>query len=102
MDYNPTQKRYTIHPTAEIGNPPCHRDWWAELDATDPASEGYGHHFGVIVGDGARLGMGAVVIRDVPAGTVVVGNPVKPIVRRSEEAAAATATAADALEEPQA
>jgi UDP-N-acetylglucosamine acyltransferase len=35
----------------------------------------------VKVGDGARLGMGAVVIRDVPAGEIVVGNPAKAIRR---------------------
>lgn len=31
------------------------------------------------IGDGATIGAGAVVVTDVAAGTVVVGNPAKPI-----------------------
>ena len=31
------------------------------------------------IGDGATIGAGAVVVADVAAGTVVVGNPAKPI-----------------------
>jgi serine O-acetyltransferase len=34
---------------------------------------------GVRIGDGAIVGPGAVVTKDVPARTVVVGNPAKPI-----------------------
>ena len=30
---------------------------------------------GVVVGENALVGAGAVVVRDVPAGAVVVGNP---------------------------
>lgn len=33
----------------------------------------------VKIGDGARLGMGAVVIRDVPAGEVWAGNPAREL-----------------------
>src|SRR5438128_759449 len=31
------------------------------------------------IGDGVLVGMGAVVVRDVREGTVVVGNPAKPL-----------------------
>jgi maltose O-acetyltransferase len=34
---------------------------------------------GVSIGEGAVIGAGAVVSRDIPAGTVAVGNPAKPI-----------------------
>lgn len=33
------------------------------------------------IGDGATVGMGAVVTKDVEPGTTVVGNPAKPVVR---------------------
>lgn len=33
------------------------------------------------IGDGALVGMGAVVLRDVAAGSIVVGNPARPLVR---------------------
>ncbi len=33
------------------------------------------------VGDYATVGLGAVVVKDVEKGTVVVGNPAKPMVK---------------------
>jgi acetyltransferase-like isoleucine patch superfamily enzyme len=39
---------------------------------------------GVVVGDDALVGAGSVVVKDVPAGAVVVGNPARIIRRISE------------------
>ncbi|MBI3913797.1 MAG: N-acetyltransferase [Chloroflexi bacterium] len=41
---------------------------------------------GVTIGENALVGAGAVVVRDVPAGAVVVGNPAR-VVKRVEEIA---------------
>lgn len=34
------------------------------------------------IGDGATIGMGAVVVKDVPPGETVVGNPAKPLTKK--------------------
>ena len=34
---------------------------------------------GILLGNGCGIGMGSVVIKDVPANTLVVGNPAKQI-----------------------
>jgi acetyltransferase-like isoleucine patch superfamily enzyme len=39
---------------------------------------------GVIIGENALVGAGAVVVRDVPAGAVVIGNPAR-VIKRVEE-----------------
>ena len=36
----------------------------------------------VTIGEGAVLGLGAVVLKTVPAGKVMVGNPARPLERR--------------------
>ncbi len=37
---------------------------------------------GVVIGDGALVGLGSNVLRDVPAGSVVAGNPARQLPRR--------------------
>ena len=39
---------------------------------------------GVVIGENSLVGAGSVVVRDVPAGTVVVGNPAR-VIRRVDE-----------------
>jgi len=37
----------------------------------------------LVIGEGAVIGMGAVVTKDVPAGAVMIGNPARPMEKRS-------------------
>jgi len=40
---------------------------------------------GITVGEGALIGMDAVVLHDVPPGMVVVGNPARPLERSTAQ-----------------
>ena len=37
-----------------------------------------------VIGENAFIGMGAVVVKDVPSGETVVGNPAKPFIGKKE------------------
>lgn len=65
-------------------DPPSQREHWKPIHVGDGAVIGAGAVIkaGVTIAPGARIGCGAVVTRDVPAGTWYVGSPAKPI-RRS-------------------
>ncbi len=72
------------HPRAcnADGSPKGPGDWtMSETFVEDDASIGSGATIlcGIRIGKGAMIGAGAVVTRDVPAGTTVIGNPAKPV-----------------------
>ncbi|KAI3883488.1 hypothetical protein MKW92_025531 [Papaver armeniacum] len=53
-----------------------------------PAKIGKGYyenpHDGVLIGEGATIGAGFVVLIDLPAGTTAVGNPARLLVRKEK------------------
>jgi len=61
-----------IAPMTSIGG-------WVEIGENVSIGQGVTIKPRLIIGDGAKLGMGAVVIRNVPAGATVVGNPAAQI-----------------------
>ena len=66
-------------------NPPSGKDKWLMTWVGDGAVIGAGAVIlpGVIIGMKSVVGAGAVVTKDVPDGVTVVGNPAKPLTRRS-------------------
>jgi acetyltransferase-like isoleucine patch superfamily enzyme len=74
------------HPRAckPDGTPKADRDWTLErTHVEDDAAIGSGATIlcGVRIGRGAMVGAGAVVTRDVPPGSTVVGNPARVVQR---------------------
>ena len=68
--------------TTEVGDLQGPDDWEMELTVVgDGASIGSGSVIlpGITIGANAVIGAGAVVTRDVAAGTTVVGNPARPL-----------------------
>ncbi len=68
--------------TNEGGALQTNRDWTLLRTVVEPrASLGSGAVIlgGVTIGEGALVGAGAVVTRDVPPGATVVGNPARPL-----------------------
>ena len=86
-------QNYFIGPNVTVTNdpfPPIRRSTgtraWVPVDIGDDAIIGAGASLraGITVGTRAVIGMGAVVIADVPEETVVAGNPARPLFTREE------------------
>jgi len=70
--------------TNEDGTPQCEDDWQLERTVIHHrASIGSGAIImcGVEIGEGALVGAGALVTRDVPPGTIVCGVPARAVMR---------------------
>lgn len=68
-------------------HPPSHGKGWSETLVKKGAVIGANATIlpGIIIGEKAVVGAGAVVTRDVPDNIVVVGNPAHPLVKRMKE-----------------
>lgn len=68
--------------TRADGSPQTEADWACQKTVVeDGASIGSGSTIlgGLVIGTGAMVGAGSVVTRDVSPGTVVAGNPARPL-----------------------
>jgi len=66
--------------------PPSHGKYWKETLVKKGAVIGGGAVIlpGVTINENSLVGAGSVVTKDVPADTIVVGNPSRPLKKRNE------------------